>query len=83
MIVGLSELHTDEVVSLPGYTLMKQNFREKYHKGPKIGGGLAVFVKNYLQKSVKVIPNKNEDSIWIKLNQNRYNEQDDILVLFI
>ena len=66
--MGLSELHADEVVSLPGYTLMKQNFREKHHKGPKISGGLAVFVKNYLQKSVQVIPNKNEDSIWIKLN---------------
>ena len=42
--------------------------------------GLAVFVKNYLQKSVQVIPNKNEDSIWIKLNQNRYNEEDDIYI---
>ena len=58
---------------------MKQHFKEK-HKGPEISGGLTVFVKNYLQKSVQVIPNKNEDSIWIKLNQNRYNEQDDIYI---
>ena len=38
-IVGLSELHTDEVVPLPGYTSRKQNFREKHHKGPQISGG--------------------------------------------
>ena len=64
-IIGLTELHTKEVVSIPGYKLLKQKFREKYHKGPKISGGLAVFVKNYLQNAVQHIPN--EDSIWIKV----------------
>ena len=79
-IVGLAELHTNEEVSLPGYKLMKQKFREKQHKGPKISGGLAVLVKNDLQNSIQVIPNKNEDSIWIKLKQNKCNGHEDIYI---
>ena len=79
-IIGLTELHTNEVVSIPGYKLLKQKFREKHHKGPKISGGLAVFVKTYLQNAVIPIPNSNEDSIWIKVKQNPCNEVEDIYI---
>ena len=44
-IVALSELHTEDTdVALPGYKLLKQKKREKKHKGPKISGGLAIFI---------------------------------------
>ena len=38
-IVGLSEIHSDIEVSLPGFMSLKQKIREKRHKGPKISGG--------------------------------------------
>ena len=70
-MVGLAELHTSEEASLPGFKLVKQKFRKKCHKGPKISGGIAVFVRNDLQDSVEVVPNKNEDSIWVKIKQKK------------
>ena len=71
--MGLAELHTDDEVSIPGYKLVKQKFMEKPQGAQSKqggGGGLAVFVKNDLQNIVKVVPNTNEDSIWIKLNSH-------------
>ena len=69
-IVALSELHTEKAsVSLPGYVLKKQKNREKKHKGPKISGGLALFVKENLSDLVHVIPNTSDDSIWLNLKQ--------------
>ena len=48
-IIGISELHTKNTLSIPGFYLKKQKFRPKKHKGPKIGGGIAVFVKQNIQ----------------------------------
>ena len=45
-VIGISELHTKNYISLPGFSLKKQKFRVKKHRGPKIGGGIAVFVKH-------------------------------------
>ena len=67
-IVCLSELHTNKVISIPGFTLKRQKIRPKNHKGPKISGGIAVFVKNNIAKNFTIIPNKNIDSIWMKTN---------------
>ena len=50
-IVCLSELHTKKAISLPGFTTKKQKFRKKQHKGPKIGGGIAVYVKQDIAKT--------------------------------
>ena len=58
-------------MNIPGFRLIKQKFRDKFHKGPKISGGLAVFVKEFLADFVVLVPNKNEDSIWIKVNKKR------------
>ena len=69
-ILGLAELHTDEEISIPGFKLIKQKFRAKTSKGPKIGGGIAILVKTYLQDIVQFVPNKNDDSIWIKVKQS-------------
>ena len=41
-------------------------FRTKNHKGPKIGGGIAVFVNQNVADNFRLIPNENIDSIWIK-----------------
>ena len=65
-VVGISELHTKNIISIPGFYLKKQKFRKKKHKGPKIGGGIAVFIKQNLANNFKLIPNDNEDSIWIR-----------------
>ena len=80
-IVGVAELHTSNEVNIPGFKLIKQKFREKNHKGPKISGGLAVFVKEFLADSVVLVPNNNEDSIWIKVNKNDPNsDKEDIYI---
>ena len=65
-IVCLSELHTHDTISLPGFILKKQKFREKRHRGPKIGGGIALFIKQNISNSFALIPNKNSDSIWVR-----------------
>ena len=67
-IVALSELHTEEKeLFLPGYKFKKHKIRRKTHKGPKIGGGIAVFVKECISDLVHVVPNTNENSVWVKL----------------
>ena len=65
-IVCLSELHTDKAISLPGFVTKKQKFRKKLHKGPKIGGGIAIYVKQDIAKNFHLLPNNNnKDSIWL------------------
>ena len=44
-IIGIAELHTNTSPSIKGYRLIKNKIGEKSHKGPKIAGGIAVFVK--------------------------------------
>ena len=74
-IIGISELHTKNTLSIPGFYLKKQKFRPKKHKGPKIGGGIAVFIKQNIAKNFQLIPSNNVDSIWIKttFSQNNYH----------
>ena len=45
-LLGMAELHTNEIPSISGYHLIKQKIRKKTHKGPKISGGIAVFARN-------------------------------------
>ena len=79
-IVGLAELHTSNEVDIPGFKLIKQKFREKFHKGPKISGGMAVFVKESLANYAETVTNDNEDSIWIKIKKNFNGEKEDIYI---
>ena len=81
-IVGLAELHTREKILLPGYIRLEQKFRTENHKGPKISGGLAIFVKQHLQKIVHVVPSDNEESTWIKIKQKHRHARgnDDIYI---
>ena len=79
-IVGLSELHTNDTISLPGFKLIKQQIRETKHRGPKISGGLALFVKNDLQHAVTEVKTKNEDSIWIKIQRDINKTSEDIYI---
>ena len=51
-IVCFSELHTDKNISIPSFKLKKQKFRPRTHKGPKISGGLAVFIKHNIEKTL-------------------------------
>ena len=61
-IVGLGELHAEGEVSLPGFINRKQKFREKYFTGPKIAGGIGIFVREEVNHLVQVVENANEDS---------------------
>ena len=69
-IIGLGELHTQEEIAIPGFHLVKQKFRKKKHKGPKISGGIAVLLRSDISHITKIEQNKNEDSIWISMKQN-------------
>ena len=73
-VIGLSELHTKNIISIPGFYLKKQKFRDKKHKGPKISGGIAVYVKQNLASNFRLMPNENIDSIWLKTSLGGNNE---------
>ena len=70
-IVGIGELHAEGEVSIPGFVNVKQKIRTKKFKGPKIPGGIAVFVREEIYHLVKVVENKNEESIWIKISNEK------------
>ena len=65
-VIAISELHSKVNIQIPGFHLKKQKFRTKKHKGPKIGGGIAVYVKQDVASNFRLIPNDNVDSIWLK-----------------
>ena len=73
-VIALSELHTKSTISLPGFYLKKQKFREKNNKGPKIGGGIAVYVKHNIANNFKIIPTDNADSIWLRTSLGCHEE---------
>ena len=79
-IVALTELHADEEVGIPGYNCLKFKKREKNWRGYKVGGGIGVYAKNEIAHLVQAIPNKNEDSIWIRLPKNFFGEKEDIYI---
>ena len=79
-IVGLAELHCDKDVSIPGFKCVKQKISEKKFKGPKIAGGLGLFVKTEIAHLVEAVPNKNDDSIWIKLKKGATRNSEDIFI---
>ena len=77
-ILGLAELHTTSKPSIKGFKLIKDKIRLKTHNGPKISGGIALFAKKEIAHSIKYIPNKNEDSIWVKISKETTGELKDI-----
>ncbi len=79
-VVALAELHSEKHLSLPGFLNIKQKIRIKNHKGPKISGGLAVFIKNKYENIIEPISNKNPDSIWIKIKKESCGETEDIFI---
>ena len=79
-IVSLAELHADKEVYIPGFKSIKQKIRGKLFKGPKIEGGIGVFVRTEISHLVQAVPNKNNDSIWIKLKKS-YTRKERIYIL--
>ena len=79
-ILGLAEIHSEEKVFVPGFKLIKQKIWEKKFKGPKVAGGLAIFVREELVPFVQVIPNTKENSIWIKLGKKSRCEKEEIFI---
>ena len=79
-IVSLAELHCENEVSLPGYKNIKQKIRDKKYEGPKIAGGIGVFVREKYVEMVELMPNSNPDSIWIKIKKGKSGELEDIYI---
>ena len=79
-IIELGEIQAGGDVCIPGYVCVKQKIREKKFKGPKIAGGLGVFIKKEIGQLVQLIPSDNQDSIWIKLKKELTNEKEDIYI---
>ena len=72
-ILGLGELQATGDVDIPGFKSIKQKIREKNFTGPKIAGGLGVYVKDDLYDFVELVPNSCPDSIWIRFkNEETY-----------
>ena len=69
-VICLSELHTKDTISIPGFHLKKQKFRTKKNNSPKIGGGIAVYINQELGDSFRLIPNENIDSIWLRSKES-------------
>ena len=80
-IIGLGEIHSESEVSIPGFVSLKQKIRDKKTKGPKIAGGIGVFVKEEILNSVSVAENKNIDSIWVRIRNGKEKKND--IYLFI
>ena len=74
-ILGLAELHADNKLSIPGFENIKQK-----NRGPKMHGGIGVFVRNELSHIVQYVPNNNEDSIWIKLKKEVFGSEEDLYI---
>ena len=77
-IIGLGELQCEEEIDIEGYVCKKQKIREKTTKGPKISGGIGVFVKRHLSHLVEVAHNENKDSIWVILKPALTQKSQDV-----
>ena len=66
-IIGLGEIQSERDVDIPGFKRIKQKIREKNSIGPKIAGGLGVFVREKFENLVELVPNSCDDSIWIRV----------------
>ena len=75
-IIGLGELHSESEVNIPGFINKKQKIREKKFNGPKIAGGIGLFVRDELDHLVQVVKNDCDDSIWVKIKTGNNNDDD-------
>ncbi len=66
-IIGIGEVQSEREIDIDGYVCKKQKIRAKTTKGPKISGGIGVFIKKHLSHLVELVANDNDDSIWILL----------------
>ncbi len=66
-ILGIGEIQSEEQVDIEGFICKKQKIRQKTSKGPKISGGVGIFVKKHLSHLVEVIPNDYENSSWVQI----------------
>ena len=79
-IVGIGELHAGGEVGIPGFVSIKQKIRKKKFRGPKLAGGIGVFVREDVRSLVELLDNSNEDSIWIKIKKEKCGGKDDIYI---
>lgn len=75
-VIGIGEIQSSSKIDIEGYISIDQKIRDKTTNGPKIAGGIGVFVKKEISHLVELIPNDNEDSIWVHLKPEltKYSE---------
>ena len=66
-IIGLGEIQSEGKVDIPGFKCMNQKIRGKISLGPKIAGGLGVYVRKEVIDLIELVPNSCDDSIWVKI----------------
>ena len=83
-LVGITETHAYdgmlENLEIPGFervALKNKAMNINYRKGH---GGIAVFVKEHLVKSITPINTKLDNTIWVKIKKEGLNRQDDIFL---
>ena len=76
-IISLTETHIhDEILehlSIPGYKRICHKNRVKNEKSRTAAGGIAIFVKECLEKSFSNVYSDNEDTIWVTLKNDASN----------
>ena len=55
--MGLGEIQSLSIVDIPVFKITKQMFRGKRPVGPKIPGGLNIFVMNDIIDIIDTVPN--------------------------
>ena len=77
-ILGIGEIQSEEQVDIEGFICKKQKIREKISKGPKLSGGVGLYVRKALSHLVEVIPNDYKDSIWVQIKKGESEKSNNI-----
>ena len=80
-IIGLAEtrIHTQVLADLniPGYDRKHYKNRKAHTNGKCGSGGIAIFCKPGIAKSVSIAHNRHDDVIWIKIDKGSYGGYED------
>ena len=82
-IIGLIETHCgpQDHLFLEDYYTFQIN-RKKSPRARKFSGGIALFIKQSLRKGIKILPINHTEYIWIKLDKNYFNFDNNIYIAF-
>ena len=81
----LQETHCEpkdiETLAVPGYQL--KHFNRSKSSNNRYFGGLLLLYKTCLKKGIKIIDNKHQDKLWIKLDKTFFKLPNDLFICFV